>query len=192
MAGEGSSAGSAVRPAIRVGAPSLAIRCSLLRCGYPAQEERRDDRQVRTRGVTAATVGCLAVASLAGAAGAAGPRVVKVTIDDTGCPATLSAKAGPSTFVVTNKGTGGVTEFEIVSADASKILGEVENIGAGKKAEFTLSLKAGDYKTACPGGTVTSLGEAHRDRHRRHHAVGRRAGRGRRLPPVPRAADRRS
>jgi len=111
------------------------------------------------RGVLATcTVAGLTAASLAGVAHAADPKVVKVVIDDTGCPATVSAKAGPTTFKVTNKGTGGVTEFEVVSSDASKILGEVENIDPGKKAEFTISLKAGDYKTACPGGTTTSLG----------------------------------
>lgn len=97
--------------------------------------------------------------SLPGTAYAANQRTVKVTIDDTGCPATVKAKAGPTTFVVTNRGTGGVTEFEVVASDASKILGEAENIAPGKKAEFTLSLKAGDYDTACPGGTTTSLAD---------------------------------
>jgi iron uptake system EfeUOB component EfeO/EfeM len=109
--------------------------------------------------LTAATLGCVATASLAGTAHAADPATVKVTIDDKGCPATLKAKAGATTFVVTNKGTGGVSEFEIVSTAANAILGEVENIPAGKKAEFTISLKAGDYKTACPGGTTTPLGD---------------------------------
>ena len=111
------------------------------------------------RATVVAAVGGATLVGLATGAQAADPRTVKVTISDKGCPAKLSTKAGPTTFVVTNKGTGGVSEFEIVSPTANAILGEVENIDPGKKAEFTISLKAGDYKTACPGGTDVSLGD---------------------------------
>ena len=111
--------------------------------------------------VSAATVGCVLVAKLAGTAQAAGPRTVKVTIDDTGCPTSLTAKAGASTFVVTNTGTGGVTEFEIVSSDASKILGEVEESRHwARRPSSPSALKPGDYLETCvpEGGTVTPLG----------------------------------
>lgn len=111
------------------------------------------------RASVVAAVGGATLVGLATGAQAADPKTVKVTIDDKGCPAKLATKAGATTFVVTNKGKGGVSEFEIVSPTANAILGEVENIDPGKKAEFTISLKAGDYKTACPGGTEVSLGD---------------------------------
>jgi iron uptake system component EfeO len=111
------------------------------------------------RATVVTAVGSATLVGLASGAHAADPPKVKVTISDKGCPAKLSTKAGATTFVVTNKGKGGVTEFEVVSTTANAILGEVENIDPGKKAEFTISLKAGDYKTACPGGTETTLGD---------------------------------
>jgi iron uptake system component EfeO len=106
-----------------------------------------------------AAIGGATLAGLAPGAQAADPRKVKVTIDDKGCPAKLGTKAGATTFIVTNKGSGGVSEFEVVSTQANAILGEVENIDPGKKADFTINLKAGDYKTACPGGTDVPLGD---------------------------------
>lgn len=110
------------------------------------------------RATVVTAVGGATLVGLAAGAHGADPKKVKVTIDDKGCPAKLATKAGATTFVVTNRGTGGVSEFEIVSTSANAILGEVENVAPGKKAEFTISLKAGDYQTACPGGSDVSLG----------------------------------
>lgn len=76
---------------------------------------------------------------------------VKVEINDDGCPAKVTVKAGPNTFKVTNSGSGDVSEFEILSGD--RILGEVENVAPGLNKEFSLTLKAGNYTTYCPGGS---------------------------------------
>jgi iron uptake system component EfeO len=82
---------------------------------------------------------------------------VKVTIDDDGCPAKLAIKAGPTTFEVTNEGSGDVSEFEVLSGD--RIIGEVENIAPGLEGEFSLTLKPGQYSTACPGGSEHAKGK---------------------------------
>ena len=74
---------------------------------------------------------------------------VKVEINDDGCPAKLTIKAGPTNFKVTNSGSGDVSEFEILSGD--RILGEVENVAPGLNKEFSLTLKAGNYTTVLPG-----------------------------------------
>ena len=76
---------------------------------------------------------------------------VKVQINDDGCPAKLTVKAGPNTFKVSNTGSGDVSEFEILSGD--HIVGEVENVAPGLNKEFSLTLKAGTYTTSCPGGS---------------------------------------
>ena len=101
----------------------------------------------------------LLVATLAGAALVAGlgstasakTAEVKVNINDDGCPAKVTIKAGPNTFKVSNTGSGDVSEFEILSGD--RILGEVENVAPGLNKEFSLTLKAGNYTTYCPGGS---------------------------------------
>jgi iron uptake system component EfeO len=82
---------------------------------------------------------------------------VKVEINDDGCPAKLTIKAGPTNFKVTNSGSGDVSEFEILSGD--RILGEIENVAPGLNKEFSLTLKAGNYTTACPGGSEHSKGK---------------------------------
>lgn len=97
-----------------------------------------------------------AVSSVVLAAGLATPagaksNDVKVEINDDGCPAKVTVKAGPNTFKVTNSGSGDVSEFEILSGD--RILGEVENVAPGLNKEFSLTLKAGNYTTYCPGGS---------------------------------------
>jgi iron uptake system component EfeO len=90
---------------------------------------------------------------VAGAAGAASAKTaeVKVEINDDGCPAKLTIKAGPTNFKVSNTGSGDVSEFEILSGD--RIVGEVENVAPGLNKEFSLTLKAGNYTTYCPGGS---------------------------------------
>jgi iron uptake system component EfeO len=78
--------------------------------------------------------------------------VIEASITDNGCdPANISAKAGPTTFKVSNAGTSAVSEFEILD-EKGKILGEIENITPGIEREFTLTLKPGTYVTYCPGG----------------------------------------
>ncbi len=94
-----------------------------------------------------------------GAAGgdASGARTVEVALTDAGCePAKLDLQAGATTFKVTNKGTGRVSEFEVKQGD--RILGEVENVSAGLERSFSLNLKQGTYVLACPGGTSAAEG----------------------------------
>ncbi len=97
------------------------------------------------------------LALVAPAAHAAKSSTVKVTIDDEGCPPTVKTKAGPTTFKVTNEGSGDVSEFEVLSGN--RIIGEVENIAPGLEGEFSLTLKPGDYTTACPGGSKYAKGK---------------------------------
>ena len=66
-------------------------------------------------------------------------------------------RPGPTTFKVTNEGSGDVSEFEVLSGN--RIIGEVENIAPGLSGEFSLTLKAGDYTTACPGGSKHAKGK---------------------------------
>jgi FTR1 family protein len=102
--------------------------------------------------------GVLLAACGSGDEAAAGTNRVDVKLTDAGCdPAVLELDAGPTTFVVTNAGTGRVTEFEIL--DGSKIIGEKENIAGGLSGDFTLTLQPGSYTTACPGGKTAATGE---------------------------------
>src|SRR4051794_20377370 len=113
---------------------------------------RRTGRVLSVATITGATL-----AMALGATADAKSRAVKVDINDDGCPARLKIKAGPNTFKVTNSGSGGVSEFEILSGD--RIIGEVENVAPGLNKEFSLTLKPGHYRTACPGGSEHSTGE---------------------------------
>ena len=103
----------------------------------------------RRIGLVAAVVASAAL--LTAAPALAKSQNVNVTIDDDGCPAKLSIKSGPTTFKVTNEGSGDVSEFEVLSGD--RIIGEVENIAPGLTGEFSLTLKPGNYSTLCPGGS---------------------------------------
>jgi iron uptake system component EfeO len=113
-------------------------------------------RIVRATTAVTITTATLAV-GLASGAGAAKPAVVKVEINDDGCPAKVSTKAGANTFKVSNTGSGDVSEFEVLSG--SRIIGEVENIAPGLKGEFSLALKPGTYTTRCPGGSQHATGK---------------------------------
>jgi high-affinity iron transporter len=74
--------------------------------------------------------GCGGDGSSAGSSSSSGEgRTVKVTLTDSGCPASLNLQAGPTTFEVTNDGADAVSEFEILEGD--RILGEVENLAPG-------------------------------------------------------------
>ena len=80
-------------------------------------------------------------------------RTLKVGITDAGCdPAALTVPAGPTTFVVTNKGTSAVTEYEV--KDGETIIGEKENLTPGLSGSFSIDLKPGDYTLECPGGAT--------------------------------------
>jgi iron uptake system component EfeO len=84
-------------------------------------------------------------------------KTIEVTLSDSGCePRSISAKAGPTTFKVTNDGSAAVTEFEVLKG--GRILGEVENITPGADRSFSLTLKAGSYTTKCPGGSSFEAG----------------------------------
>ena len=83
----------------------------------------------------------------------AGPDgALTVTSSDDAC--TLSADEAPSgrlVFNVTNTG-GKVTEFYVYSADGTKIVAEVENIGPGLSRDLVLTARPGGYLTACKPG----------------------------------------
>ena len=80
------------------------------------------------------------------------PVTIEATLTPNGCdPANISAKAGPTTFHVTNEDADAVTEFEILDKDG-KIQGEIENVTPGLDRSFSMTLKEGTYTTYCPGG----------------------------------------
>jgi iron uptake system component EfeO len=96
---------------------------------------------------------------LAGCGGSkepSGARVVHVTLTDSGCPASLDLRAGPTTFEVVNDGANAVTEFELLDGD--RIVGEVENLAPGFSGKFSLTLEEGTYSSYCPGGDATERG----------------------------------
>ena len=81
-----------------------------------------------------------------------GGRKVAVALTDAGCsPSHMRVPAGPTTFEVTNKGTGKATEFEVLQG--SRILGEKENITEGLSGTFSLDLTPGRYAIWCGSGT---------------------------------------
>ena len=81
-------------------------------------------------------------------------QVVEVALSDVGCePNSMSAKAGATTFAVSNEDSSGVTEFELMTEDRGRVLGEAENVGPGLESSFSLNLEAGSYTTYCPGGS---------------------------------------
>jgi iron uptake system component EfeO len=104
----------------------------------------------------AAVSGAVLAGGLAAPA-AAKSTTVKVEINDDGCPAKLTVKAGPTTFKVSNTGSGDVSEFEVLSGN--RIIGEKENIAPGLNGDFSLTLKPGTYSTKCPGGSKRSTGK---------------------------------
>jgi iron uptake system component EfeO len=80
------------------------------------------------------------------------PVTIEAKLTADGCdPAHISAKAGPTTFHVTNQDADAVTEFEIQDK-SGKIQGEIENVTPGLDRSFSLTLKPGTYTTYCPGG----------------------------------------
>jgi high-affinity iron transporter len=79
-------------------------------------------------------------------------KTINVAISDAGCePAQLKLASGPTTFVVTNKGSSKVTEYEVVQGD--RALAEAENVTSGLTKRFSLTLQPGRYELRCTGGT---------------------------------------
>ena len=79
-------------------------------------------------------------------------KTVNVSISDAGCePSNLELASGPTTFVVTNKGSSKVTEYEVMKGD--RALAEAENVTSGLTGHFSLTLQPGRYELRCPGGT---------------------------------------
>jgi iron uptake system component EfeO len=107
--------------------------------------------RIAGRALVAAAMSSAALVAVLAVPAGAKSTTVRVEIDDDGCPAKVTVKAGPTNFKVSNTGSGDVSEFEILSG--SRILGEVENVAPGLNKEFSLTLEAGKYTTYCPGGS---------------------------------------
>lgn len=83
---------------------------------------------------------------------AEGERSFSVDASDDACEVSgAEAPAGTLTFNVTNSGDQ-VTEFYVLGDDGLRIVGEVENIGAGTSNTLTLNATEGKYFTACKPG----------------------------------------
>src|SRR3954447_15127262 len=81
-----------------------------------------------------------------------GRRTVAVAPTDAGCsPSHLRVPAGPTTFAVTNNGSGKATEFEVLQG--SRILGEKENVTEGLSGSLSLDLPPARYAIWCGAGT---------------------------------------
>jgi iron uptake system component EfeO len=108
------------------------------------------------------TLGLAALAAGCGdddddAASTGGARTVEVAVTDAGCePASLTLRAGPTTFHVTNRGTDDVNEFEVL--DGEQVLAEAENLDDGDDGTFSLTLREGEYGLKCPGGETAETG----------------------------------
>ena len=105
-----------------------------------------------TTGALLALAACGGGADPAPSTGVGGPIAVVAT--DTECRvAVTTAPAGTITFAITNQGTK-LNEF-YVYAEGDRIMGEVENVGAGLSREFHVEIREpGTYETACKPGMV--------------------------------------
>src|SRR3954452_23523405 len=109
------------------------------------RRRRRDAPVVVRRRILATMAATVVLASCSSSTpGDDNAYTVAVTLSDSGCdPRSISAKAGPTTFRVTNEGSAAVTEFEVLQG--GRILGEVENVIPGRDRTFSLTLTAGSY-----------------------------------------------
>ncbi|RZT83937.1 iron uptake system component EfeO [Pseudonocardia sediminis] len=113
---------------------------------------RRIPAAVLTAGAAAAVLaGCTSTAP-ADNAGGGGPITVNAT--DTACEvSSTTAPAGKISFDITNAGSK-VTEFYLYG-EGDRIMGEVENIGAGLSRNLIVEVPdGGTYTTACKPGMV--------------------------------------
>ena len=79
------------------------------------------------------------------------PAIIDVTLSDAGCePRSIAAKAGPTTFQVTNDGTDGRHRVRDRRRQQDPRRGRERHPRAGP--DFSLDLKPGSYTTNCPGG----------------------------------------
>jgi len=98
----------------------------------------------------------LPLASAAAVAACGGDSAPKTTVNVTlqewqVSPSAKTVESGKVKFLVTNSGTM-THELAVVQVDADgnkREVAEVEDVGAGTKAEFTADLKAGRYELAC-------------------------------------------
>lgn len=104
-----------------------------------------------TGAAVAVLAGCTSTAP-SDDAGGGGPIAVNAT--DTACEvAATSAPAGRISFRITNGGSK-VTEFYLYG-EGDRIMGEVENIGAGLSRDLIVEVPdGGTYNTACKPGMV--------------------------------------
>ena len=84
----------------------------------------------------------------------AGTDIITVAANDTACElSATTATTGVTTFKITNSGSK-VNEFYVYAA-GDRIVGEVENIGAGLTREFKVELnEPGTFTTACKPGMI--------------------------------------
>jgi len=104
--------------------------------------------------VVAAAAGLVACGSGGGGGGGRSGEAsaVRIALTDDGCsPARVAVPAGPTTFKVSNEGSGAVTELEVKDAKGI-ILGERENVVPGISGSFSLTLAPGRYALSCPNG----------------------------------------
>ena len=79
-----------------------------------------------------------------------------LAVESTATDCTVSSDTAPSgtvVFTVTNSADQ-ATEFYLLADDGLRIVGEVENVAPGAPRDLTLTLKPGDYFTACKPGMV--------------------------------------
>jgi iron uptake system component EfeO len=116
---------------------------------------------LRTTIVAAAAVLALAVSGCGSSSKTAADSAVKrveIKLTDAGCdPARIEVAAGRTEFEITNDGADKVTEFEVLDGD--KVLGEKENLTPGLSGDFTVTLKAGTFRTLCPNGKTAAEGK---------------------------------
>src|SRR6266545_4611675 len=110
--------------------------------------------------VVAAAAGLVACGSGGGRGGGRSGEAsaVRITLTDDGCsPARVAVPAGPTTFKVSNEGSGAVTELEVKDAKGI-ILGERENVVPGISGSFSLTLAPGRCVLSCPNGGANAEG----------------------------------
>ncbi|MFR9286924.1 cupredoxin domain-containing protein, partial [Varibaculum cambriense] len=102
--------------------------------------------------------GCVKNDNSAAGDGAAGStKPIEVKIADDKCElSTNTAPSGTIKFSLNNEGPAR-NEFEVLAKDKLQIMGEMENLAAGDKRDFTVQLEEGTYYTACKKNMVGSL-----------------------------------